>query len=546
MFNFKELKLEKRGLDTLSSDSFVGIRRNIDGEIVFRLPLGFDEFPQGDFNETKRFFFKMYKVFKKFERDLLQDQVDETPKRRDQISSAGNAYEFEDSEGESTVLYSKIRMIEDLLKAHNDLAVYTLEKRLARSDKIDYSKIDKYLHKAIYLPNDVAYIEDMEMPQNIVFYDSNDLVSMFCFILSEVQNELEYEIDERVKGLAEKFREQYLSNSHSLFDEDTFEITITLLKDILEQINRQIAYKDSDYWQVYEAIETFLYGELNFDQQESDGVYWGISNFSMIWEKMCHVYAFRNFHKISERENIHSREIIYADTGSIEIEGKKISNATFGGCKVFIKEGFDNPFFLQFNQNSSQRWLRPDIILRELLYKNTGVKIEKGAHRLGVIDFQLQENGNRKNYDVIMRELKSSITGGRFTAPNIFKSYPKRELERIEKKYFQFEDETLAILDWKYHGLADYQVQELSEKVQKDIQKQLLYEYCLQQSRAVPIRNAFCIPYYFQNGNNTGDEDNSSGEYEDNVNEQFRDDKVNIQIFKTDFLKVQSEYLLAQ
>lgn len=543
MFNFNELKLEKRGLDTLSSDSFVGIRRNINGEIVFRLPLGFDEFPEGNFKETKRLFFQMYKVFKKFERDLLQYQVDETPRRRDQISSGGNGFEFEDSEGESTILYSKIRMIEDLLKAHSDLAIYTIEKRLARSDKIDYSKIDKYLHKAIYLPNDVAYIEDMEMPQNIVFYDSNDLVSMFCFILSEVQNELEYEIDERVKGLSEKFREQYLSNSHSLFDEDTFEITITLLKDILEQINRQIAYKDNDYWQVYEAIETFLYGELNFDQQESDGVYWGISNFSAIWEVMCNTYAFQTLHK--NRQSFTQPKIVYADTGNLILGGKAISNSEFGSRRIFVDEEFPNPFFIGFNEQKFRRWLRPDMVWHEKQFKNYSIEIIESAFYKfsSTVDFSLENKGtSEQSFNSILRDLKAKKGGGRFIPPNQFKSYPKAELDKIKKKLFEvIAAENYAVLDWKYHSIQDYQAKILSEKVQKDIIKQMIYEYCLhQQTPILPIRNSFCIPYFFQDGYK------DIGKEEKIANEQLNSDNANISIYKTNFLKVQSEYLLAQ
>ncbi len=44
MFNFKELLLDKRNDET--TDPFVGIRKNENGDMVFRLPVGFDIFPR--------------------------------------------------------------------------------------------------------------------------------------------------------------------------------------------------------------------------------------------------------------------------------------------------------------------------------------------------------------------------------------------------------------------------------------------------------------------------------------------------------------------
>ena len=49
---------------------FVGIRKSALGDgYEFCLPNGFDNFPDGDFNEVRDLFFKMYRTFRKFERD---------------------------------------------------------------------------------------------------------------------------------------------------------------------------------------------------------------------------------------------------------------------------------------------------------------------------------------------------------------------------------------------------------------------------------------------------------------------------------------------
>ncbi len=117
MFNFKNLKINK---DKLCKDnSFVGIRRNKKNEIEFRLPKGFDNFPENDFNATKKLFFRMYRTFKKFEHEHFHKRPDgKKTNRKDNIQSYGNAYIFSDKEGNEVVLYSKISVIEKLLEAY--------------------------------------------------------------------------------------------------------------------------------------------------------------------------------------------------------------------------------------------------------------------------------------------------------------------------------------------------------------------------------------------------------------------------------------------
>jgi len=286
MLNFKELKLDKR-TDSNNIDPFIGIRRNENGEPEFRLPIGFENFPEGNFNATKQLFFRMYQTFKKFEQDKLKNSQDSKPKGRDNIEVGGNAYQFQDKEGNAVILYSKISVIENMLEVYQDLALDVIERRIGRNEDIDFSKIDCYLHKAIYLPDDIIYLEEMNLARQTLQYESANIIELFCFILSELQQELEQTIDKRFNELDNKFKEQYLTHDQSLFNEDTFEITIFYLKEILDDIDKTTAYKDNDYWQLYEAIEAFLYGELDMENTHEDGIFWGINNFYQIWEDMC-------------------------------------------------------------------------------------------------------------------------------------------------------------------------------------------------------------------------------------------------------------------
>ncbi len=352
MFNFKTLKLTKR-CDSESTNSFVGIRRGANNELEFRLPHGFDDFPEDDFNATKELFFKMYRTFQKFERDSTRDILDTRSNGKDQIQKEKDGYRFKNKEDNDVVLYSKIALIENLLDVYRDLALDQMERRIGADEKVDYSKIDRYLDRAIYLPKDVIYIDEMDLPRQTLRYESTTLIDLFCFIVSELQNELAHDIEPRVQELAHRFSEQHLSHEESLFNEETFETTIRTLKGVLDDIDKRTAYKDEDYWRLYEAIETFLYGELDMDNPHADGTFWGISNFSSVWEDMCSTYAFANFEKC----------IVYADT-NIVFNGKRVANTYYNKyVKLYKKKDFDDPFFIEFR--GKPRWMRPDLVFKD-------------------------------------------------------------------------------------------------------------------------------------------------------------------------------------
>lgn len=354
MFNFKTLKLTKR-CDSDSTNSFVGIRRNENGELEFRLPHGFDNFPEDDFDATKNFFFKMYRTFKKFERDdWRQNNLDARPAGKDNVETEKNGYRFKDKQDNDVILYSKISLIENLLEVYKDLALNVMERRIARDEKVDYSKIEHYLHRAIYLPKDVIFIDEMDLPRQTLNYESTTLIDLFCFIVTELQNELEQDIEPRAQELAHRFSEKHLNHEESLFNEETFETTICTLKNVLDDIDKRTAYKDDDYWRLFEAIELFLYGELDMEQPDENGIYWGINNFSSVWEDMCATESFSYY-------NYTKDIIVYADTNII-FNGEHIANFKSAGYfPVYKKEDFSDSFFIEFR--GKRRWIRPDFVV---------------------------------------------------------------------------------------------------------------------------------------------------------------------------------------
>lgn len=532
MFNFKELLLDKRNDET--TDPFVGIRKNENGDMVFRLPVGFDNFPEGDFNAIKQLFFRMYRTFKKFESDNKSLFQDVKPKEKDNIQTGGNSYQFKDKDDNEVLLYSKISVIENLLETYQDLALDVIERRVGRNEEIDFSKIDNYLHKAVYLPeNDVIYLDEMDLARQTLQYESANLVELFCFIVSELQQELEQDIDIRVQELANKFREQNLTHEQSLFNEETFEITMSHLKELLDNIDRNTTYKDDDYWQLYEGIETFLYGEIDMKNTHPDGIFWGISRFSKIWEDMCHTYAFKNY-----------SDICYADT-NLRLDENPKNYRQFGGRSVFCKQSFENPFFIEFR--GEKRWMRPDLVHKiENNVFNDVIAINILKENGGRIDFtiRLREPDKRDIYDELLNALKKGLLGisGATFRENKFIRYVRGCLEYhkelcLDKYKDRMINRKFIVLDWKYHNHKSMILHD--KKIENDVIKQLTYELALSQTNSMyRIESHFFIPFFYMLTNNT-----SMGEFIPNNMLNHSLSKSGIKVFKADFLKIQQNYL---
>ncbi len=540
MFNFKTLKLTKR-CDFESTNSFVGIRRNENGEVEFRLPHGFDDFPENDFEATKDLFFKMYRTFKKFERDSTREILDPRSNGKDQVQKEKDGYRFKNKEENEVVLYSKIALIENLLETYADLALDVMERRIGADEKVDYSKIDRYLDRAIYLPKDVIYIDEMDLPRQTLCYESTTLIDLFCFIVSELQNELEQDIEPRVQELAHRFSEQHLNHEESLFNEETFETTIRTLKGVLDDIDKRTAYKDEDYWRLYEAIEMFLYGELDMDNPDELGTFWGISNFSSVWEDMCATWAF------ATRKN----SIIYADTNII-FNDQRIANAKSAGYfPIYKKEDFDDPFFIEFR--GKKRWIRPDLLCVSNKYKGNNDAIFDQVIKIIVkkdygltVDFKvvlINKTARLSIYRKFCLILKQSKSSMRPIGENEFRNYPKSELEKQKKFLIENVDlnlpDPMHLFDWKYIDSSCFI--SYNSKIKTDITKQLCYEFALQKFKQF-IKSQFFIPWFYTKSQiEILEEDISDFIDEDTLYFRIKDSQI--KVFKANYSKIQEIYL---
>ncbi|BAQ66989.1 hypothetical protein [Geminocystis sp. NIES-3709] len=539
--NFAEFSLK------VGETSFVGCNRSQDGSgFDFNLPNGFEKFKEEfdknnsseKFNQVRDLFFLMYRVLRKFEQDNLgngrfktKDTNSNKTQDKTMLSQGGKTLEPEDDEdGDQCILYSKITQIEKILEAYDELAIYSIQKRVRRTEEIDYAQIHKYLDRAIYLDyseeDHVIHIESMDLPRLTIHYESTDIIKLYCFILYAIIEQLQEDVPENVlartqeiRFLAEQFRDEYLTHDQSLFDSDSYEETILILKEVFDNIDRNTHYKDPDYWQFYEAIETFLYGSLNSDS--NDGEFWGIKGqqgFSYVWEDMCQTYFFKKYFD-SKNDRF---KICFADTDIVieNYKNEKRNKFHINDTNNINRVGNVSRKKQEFEENKKDKnsWFYCDLDGAD------------NAYTLGKIRWQyvfcIQFNLNKGVYENSKISRKNELTNIKFR-------YPTPDL------VLQHQDltvEIVEIIDFKNVSMKffmenkDKPIDKTEKKYRIDVIKQLEYEFALQEHGYEVKENRFFIPYYYDI------EAKSEGEYAD-----F--DICGIKIFKANFYYILNVYL---
>jgi hypothetical protein len=534
--------------------SFVGLKRDpATQDLQFWLPIGFQKFDNTDFDVVKGFFFSMYRTFKNYINNKSEDlESDDIDNQRDGVYEQNGGFAFKTENNEEVVLYSKLNALDKILEGYDELKIAAISQKNIRTDQIDYSKIHNYLHKAIYLEDNVAFIDEMRLSKEVIIPDSPPVVQLFCFIYCEIKKELgELNLtSDRAIELNEIFKENYLSLDSSLFEQDTFQDTILVLKETLDEIIQQTPYKDEDFWHFYDAIEAFLYGENDFDDTQE--IYWGISNFYDVWEDMCQYYMLNYPHP-------HSDEILYAD-----ING-------------WLKDDFlrpkikPNPFYLTFSASRLQkpRVLRPDLVYYEFGNIKGGITyddvfeiktFDKDKH----VTLTCKDDKFKKTYFEYWTALlpnERNINEVKYPThtARIRHGVLKRKKELIIKKIKELESPNngiiVKVIDYKYMpelAFIEYNENILNykgeNKVSSDIHKQLVYEWTIQKNfsemkiqnfpistKGLKTLSEFWIPYY------TSEEDNFIKKEESETNEEF--DKSGIKVYKVNFNTLQKNYI---
>ncbi|MBE9236741.1 hypothetical protein IQ227_12070 [Anabaena aphanizomenioides LEGE 00250] len=287
MINFTALEIKVN-----TNYSFVGIQKE-GSKLIFYIPKGFSEDDINTFDKKRDLFFRLYRVLNVFKQICIEKGYLKKNKQandRDGVLEVDTGSEITSDDDSKNIFYSKLDALGSILDAYDELKILGLVSRLGKSERLDYSKLHRYLNNAIFLNNGAIYIDAMNLPRKEIHFDTTDIVAMYCYILTEIKEQLQQQVNPEIKSLAERFQEKYLGIESSLFSEKYYLRVINELKDALESIDHYTPIKDSDYWDFYEAIYKFLFGDLDNSLQ---GEVWGFSNFNTIWESMCLTYLVR-------------------------------------------------------------------------------------------------------------------------------------------------------------------------------------------------------------------------------------------------------------
>lgn len=521
------------------------------GVSELQLPIGMDTFPQGDYGLKKQLFFKTYQTYRKFIQEKIQAIENKKQNRSDEVldqdtvTEDNTSYQFKNSQTNENLSYQKLVMFDSILNAYDELKIQSLQKKISKSENIDYSQIHKYLHNAVYLANGAIYIDTMDIPKHIVKDASTELIELFCYIYSEIMTELDSEPQNPlVLPLCNAFKEKRLFEESSLFAEDTYEDTIAILKGVLDEIDQTTAYKDFDYWHFYDAVYNFLYSN-------NDGE-WAIDNFSFIWERMCLAFAKRHFN-----EQIR----LYDDFGRIK------SNITGNQFASYFTVG------LNTSTDNIMRYIRPDLVMEKFPFVLADDFLEKIYHvevKGSFIDIGKYQGYDYRQYGDI-DNLKIELFKAKPRVHSFYektKKYPptftvtKQEYSMFQERardllqnhrtvfelgirepnIVQYVSTTgsndFLVVDYKYMTEQAFQLP-INAFVEASTTKQYVYELALKLNRNAVTHSEFWIPGFMNSKSNT--KIKQIRRYSKNCESFYK--KYKISVIQLDFLELQKNYV---
>jgi len=541
MLNFEDYQIINSSEDRKEfniKEAFVGIRSSKESEIesekpFFILPYGFEDIDEDNFS-LNDFFVDLYKTFKVYKNHL------DTQTNADKNKPKDGEYKLENEDDESAIFYSKLELIDSIIEFVEGESFIDFNTKIAPTKPFEIKS--KYLENAIY-QDDIAIIDEvLDNKKFLTTKPSIDILNMLIFIYSQINEKLK-ESSKNLKyrsfynDFVEKFR---LNQNDNIFGKNS-KITIERLKDILDSIDKKTIYKDELYFDIYEAIEKFLY----FNKMvKSKDIKWGIDNFNFVWEDICQKYLF----------DTREEDIIFADSSNY----KKKNLKYFGFKECYVKDkNFDNPFYLQ-KSNEKNRYIYPDIVLNRKLdinltkadifnldniYKTTyDTDWSNHYYKLKIdISFINKFSSNEfflNRYNLKKLEL-ASWDRTSYVDKNQERDYTSerdrdRLYDRLTKKIL--EDISIKIIDFK--NLSKEYLETDDKHLQIATTKQLVYELALKQHsdfKDSNIESEFWIPKYF-------DSDSEKIEIEIDIDNPLLKDREII-VKEINFLKLQKNYI---
>jgi hypothetical protein len=567
MFDLGKLRIIRREKSEDRSFSFVGVRTNpLDRTAEFWLPQGFQSFPEGDYAATVRTFFMLYRVMRTFAERWSLREINRTEREPLDVRDVG--FTMGSREEAPVLSFSKLSLLERVLSSFDELVISSILSKNARREPETFEQLSRYMHQATYLPDDVIYIEQLPGERREHHHVATDLIGIFCYIYAQLNAWMRdpEDLPATVRLHASAFAEKYLPVNSGLFVEDSFEATIAILKDTLTNIERSTPYKDEDYWQVFNAVDLFLYGDTDFNS-EHDGVLWGMSDYHPVWEDICQVFCYHEF-------------IVAHQHRALFMDSPRFANTRINYRSVY--SGFEgeeeNPFF--FEMNGHRRHLYPDFVYqsagsvtraREEMYTLLEIRTEpadaKDTFREVVIRTRQPGKQAQTEMDTLRswleakspkgfpryigtpRLIKNGVSYSYMSARTLYGGIDGMAELRVTRRNRR---KQIYIIDFKYLNYLDFYADVLSEKLQIDLLKQQAYQLAAQQitersaTSPAKIVSQFAIPVHYssesaQDGYSLLSKLSLSGAHGRTINPAFQ--KAGVTVWALDFFHVAQHYV---
>ncbi|WP_020203774.1 hypothetical protein [Cupriavidus sp. WS] len=281
MLDFSTLTVEAAG-------GYVGLERR-QGRAVLRLPYHLSHLER----EPVRALAMLYKVLGVFR---TTDKAAGRLAPVDGIEHNGASARGTRDEG---VSFHDTLGLEALFQAFDPLGLLSLVERRGRTSRVDYGKLHRHLHRAVYLDDGAPFVEYASGPRRELRLAAHDLVGLYCFVAGDFYTGFLGLAPEQAWGdfsgealaQAADFRHRFLHADSGLFGGDAFVATDTRerLREILFRIERQTPFKSQVFLTLFDGLRRYL--EQGWLADRDDGMVWGIGDFWSVWESACLAHA---------------------------------------------------------------------------------------------------------------------------------------------------------------------------------------------------------------------------------------------------------------
>jgi len=475
------------------------MRRSSDRSVAeFYLPQGFEGFPDDDYEQIVEMFFLLYRVLRRFagDRGLRDDR--RLPRREGFFAQPAQIVLTDASDEQVTISFAKLNAFECIIESFDEMILAAVISKTRTVPPNDVRRLHVDLNRALFNRDDTLFFES-SVGQRMELEDgAQSLAGLFCFVYLEMVRRLDPErvVHPEVRSRSDRFSEEHLPENRDLFGFTAHAEVVPVLKDLLEKIHRTTAYKDDDYWALYEVLEFLLYRD-ELAEGDTGTPIWGVTDFYPVWEEMGHS-VIREIYR-----NEPNGRIVYSDCARL----KSLASSP-------NEFGEEYPFFFDFG--GTRRRMYPDAVLvrdaesvrrRSHFDEMFRIRTMRGQRGLA-IEIRPQNDAGSSWIDGLKKEMqKRGWTSHPTTGGVLFRNVPEKIFQSaLDKLYQTFKrqarsEDVWYIVDFKYINPALLAHRSPGATVSQGVRKQLVYEIALadflsKKRGPFAIRNQLVFPAF--------------------------------------------------